>query len=143
MKSRGSLIGRAAARDQARLVRDVLAAPALAVGHRGRLTPVDSEAAGAFERFEVQSAGRIVLHMTKTFKVGDTVACRINGEPQRVTWRDEDILVIEPDDARVILTRTIDRDLICFMCGDQSLAASEYTIEIVPGTAGFVVNRRS
>jgi hypothetical protein len=32
-----------------------------------------------------------VIHMPKTLKVGDTVACRINGEPQRqregAAWR--------------------------------------------------------
>jgi hypothetical protein len=28
---------------------------------------------------------------------GDTIDCRINGKPKRVTWRDEHTLVIEPD----------------------------------------------
>ena len=38
-----------------------------------------------------------------SFNVGDTADCRINKEPARVTWRDADHLVIEPDDARAIL----------------------------------------
>jgi hypothetical protein len=29
--------------------------------------------------------------------VGDTIDCRINGKPRRVTWRDEHTLVIEAD----------------------------------------------
>jgi hypothetical protein len=28
---------------------------------------------------------------------GDTIDCRINGKPKRVTWRDEHTLVIETD----------------------------------------------
>jgi len=28
---------------------------------------------------------------------GDTIDCRINGKPKRVTWRDEHTLLIEPD----------------------------------------------
>ena len=28
---------------------------------------------------------------------GDTIDCRINGKPKRVTWRDEHTLVIEAD----------------------------------------------
>jgi hypothetical protein len=46
-----------------------------------------------------------MIHMPKSFKVGDTADCRINKIPQRLTWRDEDTIVIEPDDARTIVTR--------------------------------------
>ena len=35
------------------------------------------------------------LNIASTF--GDTIDCRINGKPKRVTWRDEHTLVIEPD----------------------------------------------
>jgi hypothetical protein len=35
------------------------------------------------------------LNIPSTF--GDTIDCRINGEPRRVTWRDEHTLVIEAD----------------------------------------------
>ena len=35
------------------------------------------------------------LNILSTF--GDTIDCRINGKPKRVTWRDEHTLVIETD----------------------------------------------
>ena len=35
------------------------------------------------------------LNIASTF--GDTIDCRINGKPKRVTWRDEHTLAIEPD----------------------------------------------
>ena len=35
------------------------------------------------------------LNIPSTF--GDTIDCRINGKPKRVTWRDEHTLVIGPD----------------------------------------------
>jgi hypothetical protein len=35
------------------------------------------------------------LNIPSTF--GDTIDCRINGKPKRVTWRDERTLVIETD----------------------------------------------
>ena len=35
------------------------------------------------------------LNIPSTF--GDTIYCRINGKPKRVTWRDEHTLVIETD----------------------------------------------
>ena len=35
------------------------------------------------------------LNIPSTF--GDTIDCRINGKPRRVTWRDEHTLVIEAD----------------------------------------------
>ena len=35
------------------------------------------------------------LNIPSTF--GDTIDCRINGKPTRVTWRDEHTLVIEAD----------------------------------------------
>jgi hypothetical protein len=35
------------------------------------------------------------LNVPSTF--GDTIDCRINGKPKRVTWRDEHTLVIEAD----------------------------------------------
>lgn len=39
-----------------------------------------------------------MISMRRTFKVGATADCRINGKPERLTWRDEDTLVIEPGD---------------------------------------------
>ena len=35
------------------------------------------------------------LNIPSTF--GDSIDCRINGEPKRVTWRDEHTLVIKPN----------------------------------------------
>ena len=35
------------------------------------------------------------LNIPSTF--GDTIDCRINGKPKRVTWRDEHTLVIKAD----------------------------------------------
>jgi hypothetical protein len=35
------------------------------------------------------------LNIPSTF--GDTIDCRINGKPKRVTWRDEHTLVIQAD----------------------------------------------
>ena len=35
------------------------------------------------------------LNIPSTF--GDSIDCRINGKPKRVTWRDEHTLVIEAD----------------------------------------------
>jgi hypothetical protein len=56
--------------------------------------------------------------MPTTFKVGDTAECRINREPARVTWRDKDTLVIEPDDAQriVFARRSWNGDSIDFVC---------------------------
>lgn len=81
-----------------------------------------------------------IIHMPKTFKVGDTADCRINKQPQRITWRDENTLVIEPDDARKIITRVTEGDLTCFMCGDRDESAGDYRID--HAADGFVVRRR-
>jgi hypothetical protein len=58
-----------------------------------------------------------IIHMPEDFKVGDTQPCRINGESQRVTWRDQHTLVIEPDDVRQVFHTETDGELR-FMCGD-------------------------
>jgi hypothetical protein len=81
-----------------------------------------------------------MIHMPKTFKVGETRDCRINGEPKQVSWRDEDTLVIEPDDARTIVTRVTEGDLTCFMCGDAGESAGDYGVD--DAADGFVVSRR-
>ena len=59
-----------------------------------------------------------MIYMPTNFRVGDSAACRINRKPQRVTWRDQNTLVIEPDDARQIFHTETDGKLRCFMCGD-------------------------
>jgi hypothetical protein len=58
--------------------------------------------------------------MPVTFKVGDTADCKINGWPQRLTWRDAKTLVIEPDDARTILDQWTDGELVHFTCGNAA-----------------------
>jgi hypothetical protein len=62
----------------------------------------------------------------KTFKTGSTELCRINGEEARLTWRDEKTLVIEPGDARAILTIHEVGDLLQFSCARQGLAGADY-----------------
>jgi hypothetical protein len=72
-----------------------------------------------------------LMTMPKTFKIGDTAECPINGEPARITWRSRSVLVIEPDDARDILRVDTDdrRDLLDFVCGDPGLTTDDYVQE--------------
>lgn len=58
-----------------------------------------------------------MISMPAAFKVGDTADCRINGKPARLTWRDEDTLVIEPGDARKIFSVRPAHDVTYFVCG--------------------------
>lgn len=58
------------------------------------------------------------ISMPRDFKIGDTEDCRINREPARLTWRDKNTLVIEPGDARRIVTMHSDDELIHFVCSD-------------------------
>jgi hypothetical protein len=74
-----------------------------------------------------------LLNMPKSFKLGDSVDCRINGEPARVTWRDADHLVIEPSDVRLILAIGREGELNTFMCGDPGAGRSDYDAEMGPG----------
>jgi hypothetical protein len=69
------------------------------------------------------------INMPVTFQIGDTIDCRINAAPARVTWRDAKTLVIEPEDARKIVERFTDGELITFVCADAD------------GTADFDVIR--
>ncbi len=59
-----------------------------------------------------------VMWMPATYKIGDTAEVKINDEPQKLTWRDAQTLAIEPDDARTIVDRHIDGDLMCFTSSD-------------------------
>jgi hypothetical protein len=82
-----------------------------------------SSASGSRRRLSVER-GMFMIHMPKTFSVGDTKYCRIDGELNQVTWRDENTLVIEPDDVRAIVTRVNDEgNLVCFVCGDAGKSA--------------------
>jgi hypothetical protein len=78
-----------------------------------------------------------MINMPKSFKVGETADCRIDGEPARVTWRRPNELVIEPDDVRRIFHADVgDNNLRCFMCGDAG--AKKASIYRTPG--GVVVS---
>lgn len=66
------------------------------------------------------------LSMPNDFKVGQSAECRINGRPARVTWQNQKTLVIEPDDARSILSVTKDGDLLHFTCGDSGKGITDY-----------------
>jgi hypothetical protein len=59
-----------------------------------------------------------LMNLAKSVRIGDTVDCRINGQPARVTWRDAQTLVIEPDDARHIACVMSIGDLNHFVCAD-------------------------
>lgn len=80
------------------------------------------------------------ISLPKTFNIGDTADCRINHEPARVTWRDPGHLVIEPDDARLIIAVDKSSDLIHFACGDANTGREDYEGDILPG--GFIVGRK-
>lgn len=82
-----------------------------------------------------------IIHMPTAFKVGDTADCRINGEAQRLTWRDENTLVIEPDDAHMIVSRVTDGELICFMCGDTGKSRADYDVDHL-SDGGVIVSER-
>jgi hypothetical protein len=77
------------------------------------------------------------ISMPKTFKVGDTANCRINQEPARLTWRDAKTLVIEPNDARAIITTDYEGDLIHFTCGDAGNAGGR----AVAKDGGYIVSQ--
>jgi hypothetical protein len=66
-----------------------------------------------------------IISMPKTFKVGDTVDCRINAAPARVTWRDAGTLVIEPDDPRNLISTETDGELTHFFCGDKRVGVRD------------------
>jgi hypothetical protein len=61
----------------------------------------------------------LIIPMPTSFKVGDTADVRINGEPQRITYRNTAIMVIEPDDVRPIQARHRSGDENMFYCGES------------------------
>jgi hypothetical protein len=60
-----------------------------------------------------------IIHLPTSVHLGDTVDVQINGEPARVTYRNTQTLVIEPDDARHIVAIKREPDLNTFICADQ------------------------
>jgi hypothetical protein len=91
----------------------------------GTMTAISALNRAAMAAITRRKKAMFIVHMPKDFKVGDTADCRINSILQRVTWRDETTLVIEPDDARTIVGRMIERTQVCFICGDQGQTAKE------------------
>jgi hypothetical protein len=68
-----------------------------------------------------------MIAMPASFKVGDTQDCRINnGKAERLHWRDKDTLVIEPADARTILSAERVGKLIHFTCGGEGKGKGDY-----------------
>jgi hypothetical protein len=61
-----------------------------------------------------------IMWLPKSFKLGDTADVKINGKPEKLTWRDAETLVIHPDDARTILQIADEGDLNAFTCGDAA-----------------------
>jgi hypothetical protein len=80
------------------------------------------------------------ISIPEKHKIGDTVDCRINQKPVRLTWRDPKTLVIEPNDARAIVSISIDGGLIHFVCGDRGVAVSQYEVEGNEG--GVIISER-
>jgi len=68
----------------------------------------------------------LILHMPALFRVGERAACRINGAPATVYWRDASTVVLNDTDARSILMVErggIDgagRLIVSFTCSDAA-----------------------
>jgi hypothetical protein len=78
-----------------------------------------------------------IMHMPMTFKVGDTAELvlvssrglrypRINKQLKRITWRDENTLVIGEDDACEIAATYVEDGLRRFIC--HSAHGTQYAI---------------
>jgi hypothetical protein len=59
-----------------------------------------------------------IMKLATNVHIGDTAEVTINAKPARVTWRDPETLVIEPDDARHIVRVLEEPDLRTFICSD-------------------------
>ena len=75
------------------------------------------------------------LNLPAETKIGDTLPVKINGSPARVTWRDKDTLVIEPNDPRPIFHTALDGKLRTFFCG----SAAEFNRRVERRRDGAVV----
>jgi hypothetical protein len=69
----------------------------------------------------------LFISLPTTVGIGDTVACKINGAARKVTWRNAETLVIEPDDVRRIVMIDQAGDLRSFVCSDAD-GRSDFTI---------------
>jgi hypothetical protein len=74
-----------------------------------------------------------VIHLASSVRIGGTVDCRINRKPARVTWRDAETLVIEPEDARHIVQVLEHPEFLSFVCAD---ADGSTDFDIITGTPG-------
>jgi hypothetical protein len=79
------------------------------------------------------------INTPKTSQIGDTVDCRIDtlrslwrptNAPEKLTWKDANTLVIEPDEAVAILHTRIDGDQRVFVCAEPT------------STEGYIVSVR-
>jgi hypothetical protein len=59
-----------------------------------------------------------LMHLPASVQIGDTVDVRINSEPARVTWRDAQTLVIEPNDVRRVVRMREEPGMTTFICAD-------------------------
>jgi hypothetical protein len=85
-----------------------------------------------------------MMHMPCDFKVGETQDCWINGKPARLTWRDANHLVIEPDDVGPIVAISKAGDLIAFTCGDAGTTSKDYDVDADEKFGGaFIVSEKS
>jgi hypothetical protein len=61
----------------------------------------------------------LTITLPATFKIGDTVDCRVNKQPARITWRGAATLVVEPKDARTVLCVVVENEDQTFYCADD------------------------
>src|SRR5262245_48072741 len=60
------------------------------------------------------------ISMPDTLKVGESADCRINQRSTRVTWREQNTLVIGENDARRIIQTWVEDGLRNFCCKDAN-----------------------
>jgi hypothetical protein len=77
-----------------------------------------------------------IMSMPESFRVGDTAACRINGEISQLTWRSPNTLVIGATDARNILKHHVEDGVRSFICDDGD--GTPYGVDEILGE-GFIV----
>jgi hypothetical protein len=60
----------------------------------------------------------LFISLPRSVRIGDTIACKINGEPVSVTWLDTSTLVIAPDHVRTIVDTRTDGARRHFTCSN-------------------------
>jgi hypothetical protein len=82
------------------------------------------------------------ISLPDTHNVGDTMDCRINGSPAKLTWRDKDTLVIGENDARkILMIQPGDNGLNMFVCTDKEPTCRSFQLPevLVPDGCGEVI----